>query len=99
MKYRVFDEARLQEALTALEDRHRMHENETRRYTLENVDTGAMTETAGEVLGGVGAATETAGEVLGGAVTGLATAVKAFTPTWEPQETSEDVMVGDFLAN
>jgi hypothetical protein len=90
MKYRVFDEARLQEALTALEDRHRMHENETRRYRLENVAGGAVTETAGEVLGGVGAATENAGEVLGGAVTGLATAVTAFTPTWEPQETSED---------
>jgi hypothetical protein len=47
MKNRVFDEARRQEALTSLESRKRMHEEETRRYGLEKMDIGA----AGEVLG------------------------------------------------
>jgi hypothetical protein len=85
MKYRVFDEARLDEALTALENRHRMHENETRRYGLEKVAIGAVTETAGEVFEG--------------AVTGLATAATVFKPyTWEPQETLDDMMVDDFVA-
>jgi hypothetical protein len=82
MKYRVFDEARLQEALSSLENRDRMHENETRRYGLEKMAIGA----------------ETTGEVLGTAVSGLATAVTAFKPNWEPQETLEDVMVGDVVA-
>jgi hypothetical protein len=82
MKYRVFDEARRQEALTSLENRQRMHEEETRRYGLDKV-----AETAG-----------TAGEVFGGAVTGLATAVTAYKPTREPQETWEDVIVDDVVA-
>jgi hypothetical protein len=83
MKNRVFDEARRQEALTSLESRQRMHTEETRRYGLEKVNIGAVTETAGEVFGD--------------AVTGLATAVTARKPAREAQETWEDVMVGGIV--